>query len=91
MFIDLIVKKVCAIEGPVLYPYKNKEICVALFHIRIFLCLHNNFHYFVLPQHVAHMQVHGSYVCRNGSGLLRLNKCDPFSTLDLTLIWHENL
>ena len=29
-------QKVCAIEWPVLYPYKNKEICMALFHIRIF-------------------------------------------------------
>ena len=36
MSTDLIVKEVCAIEGPVLYPYKNEEICVALFHIRIF-------------------------------------------------------
>ena len=29
-------QKVYTIKGPVLYPYKNEEICMALFHIRIF-------------------------------------------------------
>ena len=38
--------KVCAIKGPDLYPYKNEEICMALFHIRIFLYFHYTLHYF---------------------------------------------
>ena len=43
-------QKVCAIEGPVLYPYKNAELCMVLFHIRIFSVLTLQFcitlHYF---------------------------------------------
>ena len=37
--------KVCAIKGPDLYPYKNEEICMALFHIRVFSMFALNFHY----------------------------------------------
>ena len=43
-------QKVWAIEGPVLYPYKNEEFCMVLFHIRIFSVLTLQFcitlHYF---------------------------------------------
>ena len=39
-------QKVCANEGPILYPYKTEEICMALFHIRTFLQLHYNLCFF---------------------------------------------
>ena len=43
-------QKVCAIEGLPLYPYNNKEICMALFHNRFLCRICITLHYF---KHVA--------------------------------------
>ena len=37
IFRDFYCQKIHAIEGSVVYPYKNEVICMTLFHIRFFL------------------------------------------------------
>ena len=60
----------------------------------IFLCLHNNLHYFALPQHVAH-ECMGHMCVTITSGLLsgssRSTTVTQFQLWIWHLFWHENL
>ena len=84
-------QKVYAIEGAVLYPYKNEEICLVLFHIRIFAVFALQF---ALLQYVAHKCTGHMYVTMTSellSGSSRSTRLTHFQLWIWHTFWHENL
>ena len=87
-------QKVCAIEGLPLYPYNNKEICMALFHNRFLCRICITLHYFkhvAAHKHLDHMYV--TMISRLLSGSSRSASVTHFQLWILIwhLFWHENL
>ena len=75
-------------EGSVLYPYKNEEICMALFHIRFFSVFSL---YFALLQHVGHKCMGHMYVTMTSVLINGSTGVTHFQLWIWYSFWYENL